>query len=85
MDKGTVFRTIALLIALTNQILVIFGKSPLPINSELLEELMSVVFTIGTAVIAWFKNNYVTRNGAKQKQILHAHGLAASSKKGLKS
>ncbi|GAA0420254.1 MAG: phage holin [Bacillota bacterium] len=85
MDKGTIARTIALVIALTNQFLVIFGRSPLPIDSELLENTVSAIFTIVTSLIAWFKNNYVTSIGMKQKQLIKENGLTSASKRKKKS
>lgn len=70
MDKGTIIRTGVLLLALVNQFLVMFGKSPLPIDSEVLEQAVSFIFTLVTSVVAWFKNNYVTKTGMKQKEII---------------
>ncbi|WP_010096874.1 phage holin [Ornithinibacillus scapharcae] len=75
MDKGTVIRTSILLLALINQVLVIFGKSPLPIDSELLEQLISTIFIIISALITWFKNNYITKRGIAQREILREKGL----------
>lgn len=80
MDKGTIIRTIALLVALVNQILVLFDKSPLPIDSVFLEQFLSVLFTIITSVIAWFKNNYVTKKGHRQKDALLEKGLTGDKK-----
>ncbi|MFB4169545.1 phage holin [Virgibacillus sp. JSM 102003] len=75
MDKGTVIRTAALLLALVNQCLVMFGKSPLPIDSEMLEQVMSFSFLVVTSISAWFKNNYVTKTGMKQKEVIQEKGL----------
>lgn len=57
LDKGTVIRTAVLFLAIINQILTISGKSPLPINSDQLTEIISTGFTTVTALIAWWKNN----------------------------
>jgi SPP1 family holin len=75
MDRGTVVRTSILFVALLNQLLVIFGKSPLPIENELLEQTVSSLFTIITALISWFKNNYITKRGIKQRDTLREKGL----------
>ncbi|WP_164669244.1 phage holin [Virgibacillus doumboii] len=75
MDKGTIIRTAALLLALVNQCLVMFGKSPLPIDSEFLEQGISYAFTLVTSITAWYKNNYVTKTGVKQKKVLTEKGL----------
>ena len=58
--KETIIRTIILVIALINQVLQIFGKSPIPIADEMVQELVSLIFTIAAAVWAWWKNNSFT-------------------------
>ena len=73
-------RTVLLLIALVNQFLVIFGKSPLPIDSFLIENVVAVLFTVITTITAWFKNNYVTKNGMEQRKILIERGLTKKGK-----
>ncbi|WP_339215550.1 phage holin [Ornithinibacillus sp. FSL M8-0202] len=75
MDKGTVIRTVLLFVALINQLLVIFGKSPLPLDSETLELLISSLFTTVTALNTWFKNNYITKKGLQQRDVLREKGL----------
>lgn len=83
IDKGTVIRTVLLLIAFINQTLVMFGQTVLPISEEQVqtagESLYvagSTIFTMVTSIIAWFKNNYVTEKGKKQKEILKQKGLS---------
>ncbi|WP_267913497.1 phage holin [Bacillus sp. Au-Bac7] len=76
MDKGTVIRTIVLFIALINQFLVSFGLYEIPGTAEEQTAFLSAVFTFITAAIAWFKNNYITAKGKKQKDLLVAHNLA---------
>lgn len=81
-DKGTVIRTVLLLIALINQTMLMFGKSPLEITDVQVNQLAdalytagSIAFTIGTTLAAWFKNNYVTPKGHKQKAVLKQNNL----------
>ncbi|MGF7533538.1 phage holin [Bacillus mexicanus] len=81
-DKGTVIRTVLLLIALINQTMLMFGKSPLDIQEEQVNQLAdalysagSVIFTIGTTLAAWFKNNYITKKGKKQHHLLKENNL----------
>lgn len=83
MDKGTVIRTAALSVALINQFLVMFGKSPLPINAEIAEQMVSFIFTLSTSMWAWFKNNYVTKTGRKQKRVLMENGFLNNQRKNL--
>jgi SPP1 family holin len=73
MDKASLIRTIILAVALINQVLVSFDKSPLHFNDQQIDLIVSTVFTIVTALIAWYKNNYVTRKGLTQKAVLKMH------------
>ncbi len=82
-DKGTVIRTVLLFMALINQALILFGKPILPISEDQVTSLAetlylasSMIFTIVTTLMAWFKNNYVTDKGKQQKEILKQKGLA---------
>ncbi|MFH0345317.1 phage holin [Bacillus vallismortis] len=81
-DKGTVIRTVLLLVAFINQTMLMFGKSPLDIQDEQINQLAdalysagSLIFTMGTTVAAWFKNNYVTEKGKKQRDLLKENNL----------
>ncbi|WP_144491125.1 phage holin [Bacillus sp. WP8] len=81
-DKGTVIRTVLLFMALINQTLILFGKPILPISEDQVTSLAetlylagSMIFTIVTTLVAWFKNNYVTDKGKLQKEILKEKGL----------
>lgn len=58
---GTIIRTVVLAVALINNILVMSGKSPLPIEDETIEELLSIIFTTGAALVSWWKNNSFTK------------------------
>ncbi|HFU4567731.1 phage holin [Bacillus safensis] len=82
-DKGTVIRTVLLFMALINQALILFGKPILPISEDQVTSLAetlylagSMIFTIVTTLLAWFKNNYVTEKGKQQKEILKQKGLS---------
>ncbi|EKF34115.1 phage holin [Bacillus xiamenensis] len=81
-DKGTVIRTVLLFMALINQTLILFGKPILPISEDQVTSLAetlylasSMIFTIVTTLMAWFKNNYVTSKGQQQKEVLKQKGL----------
>lgn len=82
-DKGTVIRTVLLFMALINQALILFGKPILPISEDQVTSLaealylaFSMIFTLVTTLVAWFKNNYVTDKGKLQKEVLKQKGLA---------
>lgn len=81
-DKGTVIRTVLLFMALINQALIVFGKPILPISEDQVTSLaetlylaFSMIFTLVTTLVAWFKNNYVTSRGKAQKEALQQKGL----------
>ncbi|PAE07492.1 phage holin [Terribacillus saccharophilus] len=78
MDNGTIIRTIVLAVALINQFLIIFDKSPLPFNNIELEQILSSLFTFAASLIAWYKNNYVTKKGKLQKEVLQQSNLTRS-------
>lgn len=65
ITTGTIIRTICLLVALANQILAVFGKSPLPIDDATIELIVSTVATIVFAIISWWKNNDFTPNARR--------------------
>jgi len=61
ITSGTIARTIILALALINQVLVMFGKSPLNIADDDIATVVSLIFTIVSTVIAWWKNNSFTK------------------------
>jgi len=75
MDKASLTRTIVLALALGNQLLTAAGKSPLPIEDETVDVLISTSFTIVVSVWTWWKNNYISKKGQKQKEVLENHDL----------
>lgn len=70
VSKGTVVRTSLLVLALLNNLLALFGKSPLPIENETVEEVISFMFTAGTSLIAWWKNNSFTDAALKGDAVM---------------
>ena len=70
ITKGTIARTICLIVALANQLLAIFGKSPLPIDDATIELMVSTMATIILAVINWWKNNDFTLNARRAGKYL---------------
>jgi SPP1 family holin len=75
IDKGTYIRTIVLAVALINQFLTAFGLTKIPGTSDEQILVVSTIFTTVTSIIAWFKNNYLTAKGKKQKEVLQKNGL----------
>lgn len=58
---ATIARTVILVVALVNQALTMAGKSVLPISDEQITEIISLAFTVISALIAWWKNNSFTQ------------------------
>ena len=71
ISAGTIARTAVLLLALTNQVLSAIGKSPLPIESEELEQLVTAGITTVAALIAWWQNNSFTQEAIRADHLLN--------------
>jgi len=61
ITKGTIARTIILILALVNQVLAILGKGSIDIADDTIYQLCSLIATIVTAAAAWWKNNSFTK------------------------
>lgn len=61
ISAGTLTRTAALGLALTNQLLSAAGKPLLPIDNAQLEQLISTGFTTVSALVNWWFNNSFTK------------------------
>jgi len=61
ISAGTIARTIILLLALINQCLSMAGVSPLPIEDEQVETIITTAWTVIASVWAWWKNNSFTQ------------------------
>ena len=70
MKKEIIIRTAILVLALINNALTLFGKSPIPIDDETLSALLSLIITTAAAVWAWWKNNSFTKHAIKADEYL---------------
>ena len=61
VSSGTIARTVILILALINQILTTTGHSIIPIDDETVTQVISLLATIITSLIAWWKNNSFTQ------------------------
>lgn len=68
----TIARTIVLALALINQLLINTGKTPIPIMEDDVYQLVSIIFTIITAVIAWWYNNSFTKHAIRADKYMYA-------------
>lgn len=65
VTAGTIVRTAVLALALVNQCLSMSGHSPLPIQDEQVEVVVTNTWTVVAAVLAWWKNNSLTQAAIK--------------------
>jgi SPP1 family holin len=72
MDKASLTRMIAMLIALLNAVLNILGYETIPV--EFGEELSAVILVLVGLYAGW-KNNYLSKKGKAQKEALEEKGL----------
>ena len=71
ISEGTIVRTVVLAIALFNQVLSILGMSPLNILEHDVETFLSTAFTIGAALVAWWKNNSFTYEAITADNLMY--------------
>lgn len=70
MTKSTIIRTIILFISLLNVILRMFGVKTLPIDNELIGEVVSVVILVASTVCSWWYNNSFTEKARKADEYM---------------
>ena len=70
ISAGTLTRTVALGLALANQLLSAAGKPLLPIDNAQLEQMISTGFTVGAALTAWWKNNSFTKEAIEADDFM---------------
>lgn len=67
---ATIARTVALALALVNQVLSATGHAVLPIESEQVESIVTTGITIVASIVAWWKNNSFTANAIAADETL---------------
>lgn len=70
VSAGTIARTVTLALALINQLLTAFGYNVIDVSDETINTLVSTVFTIVAAIIAFWKNNSFTKEAIKADEVL---------------
>ena len=70
ISKGTIIRTACLILAILNNALALWGKSPLPLDNAMLEQIISFAFTVGASLVAWWKNNSFTPAAIKSDDYM---------------
>lgn len=70
VSAATIARTAVLALALTNQVLSASGHSVLPIESEQLEQLVTVSLTVTASLVSWWKNNSFTKEAVQADEFM---------------
>ena len=76
ITSGTLARTIILALALINQILSMCGIAVLPIEDAQVETIVTTLWTVIAAVVAWWKNNSFTAPAIEADKALREAGKA---------
>ena len=64
-------RTLILVLALTNQVLAMLGYKLIPIEDEQINDIVTLAFTVGSSLAAWWKNNSFTKKAILADEYLH--------------
>ena len=70
MKTGTIARTIALALALINQIFAIIGVPLLEIDDDTIYQIVSLVATVAITIRAWWKNNSFTKEAQYADSVM---------------
>ena len=71
ITSGTLARTIILALALINQVLSMCGIAVLPIEDAQVETIVTTLWTVIAAVVAWWKNNSFTQAALEGDKLMH--------------
>ena len=72
IKPDTIARTIILALALLNQCLAIMGKGTINITENDIYQVVSLIWTIVSAIIAWWYNNSFTKHARRADDLLEA-------------
>ena len=70
VEAGTITRTIVLSLALINQLLMAFGYNVINISDDTINTLVGTIFTIITALVAFWKNNSFTPEAIEADKVM---------------
>lgn len=79
ITAGTIIRALCLILALVNLTLETMGKKIIPVTDDQISELVTLVITIVTSIIGFWKNNSFTQEAIIADGIMHE--LKAIAKK----
>lgn len=70
IDKTTLIRTVILFISVINIVLELFGIKAIPIEDEMVSEVISVGLLLYSVISAWWHNNSFTREAKQADEYL---------------
>ena len=70
VSAGTIARTIILALALINQVLTATGHNVINVSDEDINTLISTIFTVGAAIVAWWRNNSFTTSAISADEYM---------------
>ena len=70
IQPDTIARTIILALALLNQLLAILGKGTIEIAENDVYQVVSIVWTIVSSIVAWWYNNSFTQHAIRADDYL---------------
>ena len=82
VSGDTIARTICLALAIINQILAVMGKEVLPFAEDDIYQICSLVATIITSALAWWKNNSFTAAAIAGDEVMKKQKAIAKTIKG---
>lgn len=69
VKSDTIARTFVLALALINQVLAIVGKDALPFTEDNVYQICTLIATLITSGIAWWKNNSFTQAAIEADEL----------------
>jgi SPP1 family holin len=72
VKADTIARTLVLILALANQVLAVLGKGTIDIAENDIYQLVSIAWTVVSAVVAWWYNNSFTKHAIRADKYLDA-------------
>ena len=70
ISKGTIIRSIALILSVVNYILTAKNMNPLPFGETEVYEFFSMIFMGASTIWAWWKNNSFTKEAIRADKLL---------------
>lgn len=70
VSTGTWIRTVVMVVALINQVLTSLGWNPMPFSDEEVYSGLSMIISVATTLIAWWKNNSFSKEAVEADKYM---------------